>query len=284
MVLFAYFMNRRVLILVKSNSEDAKKVANELTKWLRSHSYEIIDVSDGDYSLTKNLLKNVCLGIVIGGDGTFLSLVRRLAHKTLFPIMGVNLGSVGFITEIGPEEMLSTIGDILKGKYDEKLRMLIRVEIWRSNQKILEGMVFNDAVLSKDVKTSILTIDVILNGDHLISMRTDGFVVSTPIGSTAYCLSAHGPILHPDTNSMVLVPICAHSLSVRPIVVPMNAEIEIILKEPAKNAYLILDGQVDYEVLSNDKIKVGYAEDSLKMVGCSRHRWSEALRTKLNMV
>lgn len=277
-------MKHKVLIIVRKESPHALQAREEVVKWLKSRSFEVMDVTDSDDMLNAERLEDIRLGVVIGGDGTFLGLVRRLQKKDQFPLMGVNLGTLGFITETGPDEMLSVMENVFKGKCVERLRLLLNVELWREKKCIQSGMVFNDIVISKDARTSLLKFEVYVGGEFFKHVGADGYIISTPTGSTAYCLSAHGPLLHPQVNGLVLVPICAHNLSARPVVVPQDMEIELRFDSITGAVYLVYDGQINYEILPEDRIKVKSSDTSLRLVGSTSKKWSETIRTKLNMM
>jgi len=275
-------MKRSILICTKRKSRRAEEVGRQLTEWLKQKSVEVIDVT-GDGKIGKEKLHHVSLGVVIGGDGTFLSLVRRLEMKDRFPLIGINLGSLGFITEVGTDEMFTTLEEVLSGKFKEELRRLLQVELWRKEKRVESGMVFNDAVFTKDARTSMLKFEVYLDGELLSYVRADGYIISSPTGSTAYNLSAGGALLHPDINGISLIPICSHALSARSIVVPQTMTLEIVVLQFQGIAYLVCDGQVNFEINEGDRIRVACADTSLRMVSSPKKRWSEALRSKLHM-
>lgn len=277
-------MKQKVLVIVRQESPAAKDACREVEEYLSSRSCEIVDVTGGEEVLSEKALKHVCLGIVIGGDGTFLQLVRRLERKDQFPLMGVNLGTLGFITETGRDEMLSVLDDVLRKRAPEQLRTLVHVELWRKDRRVEGSMIFNDTVLSKDARTPMLKFDVYVGGEFFKRVRADGYIVSTPTGSTAYGLSSGGPILHPGVNGLVLIPICPHTLSARPVVIPNDMDVEIHMGSITGKVYLMCDGQVNYEVRASDRIKIRSSDTFLRLVGCSRKKWSETLRTKLNMI
>ncbi len=234
------FMKKRVLVFSKRRATPLWKQETELVRWLESQGHDVVDVTQGTKGpITDETVKAVCLGVVIGGDGTFLRLVRRLQTKDGFPLIGVNLGSLGFITEFSRAEMLPAVSSTLIDQSKEDARVLMQVELWRGGKKIESGTVFNDAVVTKDARTSMLKLDVSIAGEFLSYVRADGYIVATPTGSTAYNLSVGGPLLHPEVNGMVLAAICSHSLSARPIVVPQRMEVEISPREFNGSVYLL---------------------------------------------
>ncbi len=274
---------KTVLVFARSKSERAAKARIELLKIVKKKGFAIWDVSEGDGPIKTKPSDEVVLGVVIGGDGTFLRLVRRLEQKDEFPILGVNLGSLGFITQVSPSEMKQAVEEALGGKLSEERRFLLKVDLMRGKKVIDSATVFNDATLSKDARTSMLKFDVSMGSELLSNVRADGYIVATPTGSTAYNLSAGGPLLHPDLPGMALLPICAHSLSSRPIVIPSHVRLELLLKEFVGKVYLVYDGQVTVEVEPGDAIAIRVAEPCLRLVRLTKKSWVEAIRSKLSM-
>lgn len=275
---------KTVLIFSRSKSKDADKTKAELQKLLKKEGYAMRDASQGSGPITTKPNESIALGVVIGGDGTFLRLVRRLEQKDEFPILGINLGSLGFITQISPEEMKETVLAALEGKLTEERRFLLKIEVIRDKKVVETNMVFNDATISKDARTSMMKFDVVMGSELLSNVRADGYIVSTPTGSTAYNLSSGGPLLHPDLPGIALLPICAHSLSSRPIVIPSHVRLELRLKEFTGKCYLVYDGQVASEVEPGDTIAIRVAEPCLRMVRLTKKTWVDAIRTKLSMM
>lgn len=276
-------MTQSVLIFAKRKNSPAEAAGQQLRHWLESRKYQVIDATYHEGTLRFTKEQNVKLGVVIGGDGTFLTLVRGLEDKSAFPILGVNLGTLGFITDFAREEMIASVEDALAGKYPEETRCLLQVEICRDNVCRISGTAFNDVVMNKDARTSMLKFDVSLGGEFMSYVRADGYIVATPTGSTAYGLSANGPLLHPGVGGVLLVPICPHSLSARPIVVPPTTTITITLRAFTGSVYLVLDGQINHEIDHTDQVKIHLAKQSLRLIRSPRQTWAQALRSKLDM-
>lgn len=276
-------MKSQILIFAKRYHKKAKAAAEELRKHLEKKKYEVIDLSDSEGVISQKNISNVKLGVVIGGDGTFLTLVRRLEKKDLFPILGVNLGTLGFITETDGSQMLQMVDEALKGKCIEEERKLLDVQLCREDHCIQAGLAFNDAVITKDARSTMLTFEVWIDGMLLSKIRADGYILSTPTGSTGYNLSAGGPLVHSLVPSLVLNAICSHSLSSRPIVLHEGCAIELRLKDFQGPAYLVFDGQINYEIRPADVIKVKTSESFLRLVRSPHKPWTEVLRSKLNM-
>lgn len=273
---------KTVLIFAKREPA-AKDAADKLKVWLKSKKIDCLDATDTDGPLDASNVKGVSMAVIIGGDGTFLTLVRRLVDKDAFPIMGVNLGTLGFITEIAKEEMLASMEAALEGRFKEERRKLMEVELLRGGKRIELGTVFNDAVLNKDARTSMLRFKVRVGEEFLSEVRADGYIVATPTGSTAYNLSAGGPLVHPGVDAVILVPLCAHSLSARPVILPRDLEIEIQLEKFEGAAYLVYDGQVNLEIRPGDTIRLRTAKGTLRLFKASKQNWYATLRSKLQM-
>ncbi len=272
-----------VLLFSKRQSKAAIAASKELTAWLKKKGYSTLDVTDSDDKIVDKTVKDVSLGVIVGGDGTFLTLVRRLENKSLFPLLGINLGTLGFITETSPEEMIKAVGDALAGKCVEEPRRLLQVEICRKDVCRVSGLVFNDVVVTKDARTPMLKFDVHIGDQFLSYVRADGYIVGTPTGSTAYALSSGGPLLHPGVNGLVLVPICSHSLSARPVIVPQDLPIKITPKEFKGKVYLVLDGQINHEIDEKDYVMIRTSKSFLNLVRSPLRHWSETIRSKLDM-
>lgn len=273
---------KRVVLSIKKNAA-SRDAAKELETILKKKSYELIDVEQ--YSeLTRTQKSEIKLGIAIGGDGTFLNLVRALEDKEAFPLIGVNMGSLGFITEVGREEMSLVVQGFLNGKYKEDKRRLLEVHVKRKGTIVHQSHVFNDAVVQKGKDCTTLGLSLQLNGELLSRVRTDGYIVSSSSGSTAYALSAGGPLIHPAVDCMVLVPICAHSLSSRPVVVPVDMCFEMVIEKSKGNAHLALDGQGQIDLIEGDSISIVGSSKSLRIIRAPEQKWSQALRAKLKLM
>ncbi|MFM8315745.1 MAG: NAD(+)/NADH kinase [Deltaproteobacteria bacterium] len=276
-------MKQTILICVKKQHKEAELAKKALQAWAHKKKINLHEITSSDDKISGEIEKAICLGVAIGGDGTFLSMVKTLTNKEAFPLMGVNLGSLGFITEFSRDEMLTVVELALKGKLKEDKRPVLDVEVWRKGKKVASGFVFNDAVISKSPQTTMLRFDVSLDSDFLNHVRADGYIVSTPTGSTAYALSAGGPMVHPEIPALELVPICSHSLSSRPILVPLSSQIIIEMKEPRGKASLVYDGQLSFDLEQADIVKIKYNKKNLRLLHAPTQKWSEALREKLGL-
>jgi NAD+ kinase len=234
-------------------------------------------------SIARKDLGSQCdLAIIIGGDGTFLSAARSLAGCDI-SLVGINMGRLGFLTDISPEEMTQALAQIFSGRFRQEERFLLRAAVHRNREVVAEEVALNDVVAHKGHIARLLQFETFVDSKLVSSQRSDGLIVSTPTGSTAYALSSGGPILHPPLDAMVLVPICPHTLSTRPIVVGGDSDIEIVLRtheEP--NAQLICDGQMTAELACGDRIRIRKHERPLRLIHPPGHDYFTTLRTKLN--
>jgi len=224
--------------------------------------------------------RQVDLAVVVGGDGTLLHVARRLAPHRV-PLIGVNLGRLGFLADIAPDAMLDEIGRILDGDRQTETRLLLAAEVMRKGKIVHSAAAFNDVVVGKGELARMIEFDTFIGGEFVNRTRGDGVIVATPTGSTAYALSASGPILLPSVPALVLVPICPHTLSDRPIVVPSASTIEIVMTGQHQNAYVTFDGQSTFSLAEQDRVYVRRAEHEVELVHPSSRSHFEVLRIKL---
>lgn len=220
------------------------------------------------------------LAVVMGGDGTMLSVAREMIEFQV-PLVGVNQGRLGFLTDVPIDGMLETMGEILDGECIAEERFLINAVVRRHGQIVHQAYAFNDVVVSKGMSGRLIELEVFIDGQFVYSQRSDGLVVATPTGSTAYALSAGGPILHPTLEAMVLVPICPHTLSNRPIAVNSHSVTEILVLH-AVDASVNFDGQSHIDLQQNDWVVVRRFERNLRLLHPLGHSYYDTLRQKLH--
>jgi NAD+ kinase len=225
------------------------------------------------------IVSRVDIVAAFGGDGTFLYASRLVAASGV-PIIGINLGSLGFLTEVKVEEMRIALDRVLSGDYSLENRMLLEVEVMRAGR--LEGhyLALNDAVINKGALARIIELEVTVNDDLVTLARADGLIISSPTGSTAYSLSAGGPILYPTLEAFLITPICPHMLTNRPVVVPDNASVAICLRH-GRDVMLTVDGQVGVPLQSMDVLKVRRAAPVIRLVQATGTTFFHLLREKL---
>jgi len=250
--------------------------------YLDSATSELVPTLDHKVVSRKELgeLCDVC--IVVGGDGTLLNAARCLARYEV-PLIGVNLGRLGFLTDISIEEMITNLEKIFAGEYNEEPRGLLQASIYRQSELINASIAFNDVVVHKWNGARMLEYETYIDGKFINSTRSDGLIVSTPTGSTGYALSGGGPILHPCLHAIVLVPICPHTMTYRPIVVYADSTIVIIVKDCNQaEAQVTCDGQINLGLQPEDKIEITRHEKLVRLIHPSSYDYYSILRAKLH--
>jgi NAD+ kinase len=217
--------------------------------------------------------------IVFGGDGTLLSVARLVGDKGV-PIIGVNLGGLGFITELSRDEVKDNIHMIFSEECCFEERIMLLVKVYRGKKKIVSHNALNDVVINKSALSRMIDIDININEQNVTTFRVDGLIVSTPTGSTAHSLSAGGPILYPTLETFIMAPICPHTLTSRPIVLPDTFEIEAVIKT-GEDVYLTLDGQEGYPLKVRDKVRIQKADYKARFLVLHDRDYFRVLRTKL---
>ncbi len=222
------------------------------------------------------------LAVVVGGDGTLLNAARSLVAFDV-PLVGINLGHLGFLTDISPEDMLECLDEILAGRYESEKRTLLEAAIHREGELISHSDAFNDVVVHKWNVARMIQLEVYLDGVFVSRLRADGLIVSTPTGSTAYALSAGGPILDPQLAALVLVPVCPHTMSNRPLVVEDDKCIEVVVCDNKHDsAQVTCDGQITFGLMTGDRIRVRRKEQAIRLIHPADHNHYELLRAKLH--
>lgn len=275
---------RRVGVVAKAASEEAMRTAAELDEWLVRRGIEVLleeaSLPSGvEGSRTMLPGAELDLVVVLGGDGTLLSVARALERAT--PILGVNMGSLGFLTEVNRGDLYPTMVRVLAGQYALEERSLLRAEVQRSNGESFAYRVLNDAVIAKTALARIIELALVVDGNLVGNFRADGLIISTPTGSTAYNLSAGGPILFPQLPVAVITPICAHTLSLRPLVVPDASRIEVTLHTEREEVYLTLDGQEGARLEYRDRVVISRSDTVVRLVKAAGRTFYESLRGKL---
>ncbi len=219
------------------------------------------------------------LAIVLGGDGTMLNAARRLARYCV-PLVGVNQGRLGFMTDIARDDMLTCMDDLLDGRFTPENRMLLAAEVTRDGKEIADNLALNDVVIDKGAIGRMIEFELFINGEFIYNLRADGMVVSTPTGSTAYSLSAGGPILNPTLTGIALVPLCPHALTNRPIIVNDNTDIELRIAN-ADDARVHFDGQVTLDLERGDTVRLRRSEHKICFLHPPGYSYFAMLRQKL---
>ncbi|MBF0454686.1 MAG: NAD(+)/NADH kinase [Magnetococcales bacterium] len=283
---------RDIGIITKLSDPQALKATAQLAKWLNRQGCRVTITEEAaqDAKISKKvatpspqatLPHGQDLVVVIGGDGTFIAAFRA-TETAKTPLLGINLGRLGFLTEVPQEEMLQTMTDVLAGRFQLEERMLLSVSVQRQGEEILKHRVLNDAVIHKGALARMLEFQVSIDNRFVFNSRADGLIISSPTGSTAYALSAGGPIIHPTLNTILIVPICPHTLNNRPIAVPGEGLISVILdKDSSQDQRLTLDGQTGFPLLNGDRILIRQSEHRLRVLHAPERNYYSVLRQKL---
>lgn len=279
---------KRIGIVSKPKKTEVREIVPGLLAWLHERSIEaFMDKETGaimetrERCLTRNEMPSrVDLLVVLGGDGTLLATARALNRKPV-PILAVNLGGLGFLTEITREELLPTLETVLAGTHQTDRRVQIEGELIRADEILTPFLALNDVVLNKGAIARILDFELRVNGQKVSTYKSDGLIVSTPTGSTAYSLAAGGPIVTPSVEAFLVTPICAHTLTHRPLVLPNTANIEVTVKSLREAAYLTVDGQVGIAAHSEDVVRMRKADSYVELVRPLSTPYFEILQTKL---
>ncbi len=279
---------KRIGIVAKSKTgAETRDLLSNLVRWLEDRGAQPVMEAETGRRLgacpspaLADLPAHSDLLIVLGGDGTLLSVARAIGSRDV-PILGVNLGGLGFLTEVALDEMFPALEKILAGQYRIHRRMMLKARIQRNGACVAEQCVLNDVVFNKSALARIFALEVLVDGTYLTTFQSDGLIVSTPTGSTAYSLSAGGPIVFPSLDSILLTPICPHTLTNRPILLPVGSTIEVRLRSQHRDVFLTFDGQVGLAFQENDLAIIQRAEHTVPLIQSPFKTYFEVLRTKL---
>lgn len=273
---------KSVGIVVKPNHAEANATASEISAWLAERGIAMVGkpIQADAIKPENELTLDADLIVVLGGDGTMISTARLVGDQDVL-VLGVNYGSLGYLTDFRIEEMFPALESIILGQYEIDRREMLTAEHWRGDECLVTGRVLNDVVINKSALARIIDIEVKLNGLFVNTFRADGLIVATPTGSTAYNLSAGGPIIFPSMNAVVLTPICPFTLTNRPIVVPDDARIDLTLENENEGVVLSLDGQTGYTMKAGDKVIIRKSKTTFNLVQPENRNYFDVLRDKL---
>lgn len=284
---------KRIGIVLKPNQPDALRTVCELVSWLDERGITLVGTPEierdriehqtgcaVEQAPREKLAANVDLILVLGGDGTMIAVARMLGDCEV-PVLGVNYGGLGYLAEFRIEELYQALESILSNNFRLDKRVMLDVELRRGDELITHNRVLNDVVINKSALARIIEIEAYLNQHFVNSFRADGLIISTPTGSTAYNLSAGGPVIFPSMNAVVITPICPFTLSNRPIVVPDDATIELLLKTDQEEVTLTLDGQVGVSLKVEDRAVIRKSSVAFNLVQPSNRNYFDVLRDKL---
>jgi NAD+ kinase len=277
----------RLGIIAKPNEPRAAALAAEIADWARSCGVDLlvnknlINIPDGSRPSTDREIADVSdLLIVLGGDGTMIAAARLVGGRGT-PVLGVNLGSLGYLTEFAVEDALPALAEVVKGDFEVDSRMMLDWFVFRNEQLIGEGSSLNDVVVNKSALARIIDIDCSVNSHYVTSYRADGLILATPTGSTAYNLSAGGPIICPGADAISICPICPHTLTNRPLLLPDTSEIWLHIQTKEQEVMLTSDGQTGLPLTASDRIKVKRSTKTFNTVRARHTDYFQILRSKL---
>ena len=283
----------RIGIIAKRNKPEVATIAGHLVEWLRTKKIQVYmegeigkllgpTLPEGCWKAIEReeIPTDVEMIIVLGGDGTLLSVARQVWNKNI-PILGVNLGGLGFLTEITLDELYRVLERVVQDDFAINEREVLNAGVIRRGKRIAEFIVLNDAVINKGALARIIDLETTINGEYLSTFRSDGLIISTPTGSTAYNLSAGGPIVYPSLHTIIITPICPHTLTIRPIIIPDDVKIRALLKSRDEEVTLTLDGQQGFTLEFEDVVEVGKAEGRILLIKSPYRHYFELLREKL---
>jgi NAD+ kinase len=284
---------KRIGVVVKPHQPDALSTLCRLTEWLSEREIRLVGTSEiereriehetgcaVEVAEQSDLPRSVDLLLVLGGDGTMIATARMVGDSEA-PVLGVNYGGLGYLAEFRIEELFSALDTILAGNYKVQRRLMLEVELRRDDTVATRNRVLNDVVVNKSALARIIEIEAYLNEQFVNSFRADGLIVSTPTGSTAYNLSAGGPVIFPSMNAVVITPICPFTLSNRPIVVPDDSLIEVRLITEKEEVALTLDGQVGFPLQAGDRIIIRKSKATFNLIQPANRNYFDVLRDKL---
>ncbi|MBT7952114.1 MAG: NAD(+) kinase, partial [Gammaproteobacteria bacterium] len=284
-------MFEKIALITNNDATEIVDTLQTVTNYLSSRDIELILdencakllPNSGFRELDLEQLSQECdLAIVIGGDGTMLRAGRVLAEHDV-PLLGINRGRLGFLTDIPADSVESHLSEILDGKHFIAERFLLQCQVERDGKNIMERDAFNEVIIQKWNIAKLIELETYVNETLVHSQRADGMIVATPTGSTAYALSGGGPILHPALDALVLVPICPHSLSNRPIVIDGNSIVEIVVGTPEiDHARLSCDGEISSELTAGDRVRIQKKDKKVRLVHPAKHNHFNTLRKKLH--
>jgi len=279
--------NKAVAIISKPGKSELAEIVPGLLQWLRQHQYEVVvDPETSVHAAGVEVLPREQMAgrplkfvVVLGGDGTLLAAARAVA-KSGIPVLGVNLGSLGFLTEVPLDELYATLEAVEENRSEIQARSMVHCEVIRNGKLLAEYDALNDLVVGKGTIARLNHCDVYIDRVFVSRYQTDSLIVSTPTGSTAYSLAAGGPIMMPTVNALAVTPVAVHSLTHRPLVVPDTSEIEIVVKTGEDEAYLSIDGQIGMPMQDGDVIRCRKSKDQVKLLHF-KGTFFDVLRTKL---
>jgi NAD+ kinase len=282
-------MTKRVGLVIRPGNQKIVDCAEQLLAWCSARNIpvdtekqtaHILQLTEPGFS-AKELVERADPIVTLGGDGTLIGVARYVRGSS--PVfVGVNFGNLGFLTEVRPDELMKTLEDALAGKVSCAERVLLHVVVERDGKNVFESQAVNDVVVQKGARAPLPELDLGVNGHDVARIRADGIIFATPTGSTAYSLAAGGSIAHPSLSVILVTPVCPHSLTNRPLILPGSARIELELPKFHDEVLVTVDGQVSESLQPGDKVRVSQAKQAVRFVISEDESYFDILRTKLN--
>ncbi|MBI3949388.1 MAG: NAD(+)/NADH kinase [Acidobacteria bacterium] len=281
---------KRVGVVIKPKLKQAQALLGQLSQWLRDQSIELVaeppvqEIAPGCHATIvarEEIARRVDLIIVFGGDGTMIATARSLNDPSV-PVLGVNFGGLGYLTDFTLEELFPALETILYGEIGVERRMMLDATVLRQRQSVAVQTVLNDVVVNKSALARIIEIECLVNEQCVTTLRGDGLIVATPTGSTAYSLSAGGPIVYPTMEAILITPICPHMLTNRPLVVPPDSTVRLILRSAREEVTLTLDGQIGIALQGDDEVIIRRSQRFFEIIQPPEKNYFQVLRDKLH--
>ncbi|MBS0150971.1 MAG: NAD(+)/NADH kinase [Nitrospira sp.] len=279
--------SKSIGILTKPKFPEVRTTLLGVVAWLREHHIEVLLDTTSALLLNEQggipktqLAQKADVLLVLGGDGTILSAARLSAERSI-PILGVNMGGLGFLTEVRLDNLYPSLERVFANDFALDERLMLTTHIHRHGETVAQGVVLNDVVISKGTLARMIELHVAIGGQFVTNLRGDGLIIGTPTGSTAYSLSAGGPIMNPGLQALILTPICPHTLTHRPLIVPNNAAIEVTLTSKDDGSMATLDGQVGVAMTQGDTAVIQASESRTRLIRFPESHYYEVLREKL---
>jgi NAD+ kinase len=279
----------RIGIVTKPHEPRAAEVAARIARWAAEHEINLFvndrvkdgDLPPGTFKATAREIADHCdVLVALGGDGTMIATARLVSGRGT-PVLGVNLGTLGYLTEFTVEDVVPALEFVVRGDYEVDRRLMLEWRVLRDGDQVGAGTALNDVVVNKSALARIIDIDFTVGGQYVTSFRADGLILSTPTGSTAYNLSAGGPVIVPGVEAIAVAPICPHTLTNRPLVLPHYAEIRLCIHTREQEVMLTSDGQTGMPLMADDRVELRKSARTFNTIAAKDRDYFEILRSKL---
>lgn len=274
-------------ILSKPKFPNMKATLTELVAWLHEHGKVVVLdpkaaalIGKAAPKSREGIAEKADMVLVLGGDGTMLNAARLVEERSV-PILGINMGGLGFLTQVGADQLYKTLERVFAREYSLEERLMLRARLERRGKPEMNATVLNDVVVTKGELSRMIAMTIAIDGQFVTSLRGDGLILSTPTGSTAYSMSAGGPIVSPAVGALVLTPICPHTLTHRPLLVPSRARLEVTLTSHDKGAMVTFDGQVGVAIKEGDSVTITPSRHKTRLIRLPEGTYYDVLRRKL---